>query len=233
MRILGILLCAQFISTATLSQDRELQNELAQITAQLSRSQWTTQVQHFRFYIDSASAPAFDSGDFNIQRHDTLVHTEFNGVESFSDGVYLVRVSKQAKYMLISKAGARDRADIGSMLAEGILSFKSTRRDTGPAGLSTWQMSDGAYGVRSCRLVLDTNRSRISSIVAELASDHPFISSLVAAVPKRPQSIIVMIEYEYDIAKSAMPSLSDFCIVQDGRIGLAEKYRDYQLRIIQ
>jgi len=229
-RILILILC--FFTPLTSHAQIELfLKEYAQVQAKFAQEQIPKITQQYSFSRDSARAIPFDSGICIITRYDNKVHVEFSGVESFTDGEYLVRVSNPSKFMVISRSTMNDSAGFSAFIEAGLATFKDANKTTQNDKV-IWRLTGGINGVLSTEITLSD--TRVLNIIAELSADHPFLAPLFASPTAIRQNVFVTISYSYsDGLPEKQVQLSEYILIDNGTIQPSEKYKEYKLKIIE
>ena len=220
--------------TAPLTTSAQIElflKEYAEVQAKFSQEQIAKITQQYSFRRDSSSAIPFDSGVCIMTRYDKKVHIEFSGVESFTDGEYLVRVSNPAKFMVVSRSNTIDSAGISTFIEDGLATFKGATKTTRNDRV-VWTLTGGINGVLRTEITL--SETRVLQIIAELSADHPFLATLFASPTAMRQNVFVTISYSYS---NGLPEkqvqLSEYILLVNGTIQPSEKYKEYKLKIIE
>ena len=129
----GILFIALWLlSSLTKAQMNEFQKEFIQANRQFQSERTLMVTQRYIFSLGLANAIPFDSGYCYIEKNGTTIHYEFNGMESFTDRYYLIRISNPGKYMIVSKSDHADSSAPGFIFNEGFSGFKNVeKKNTG------------------------------------------------------------------------------------------------------
>jgi hypothetical protein len=231
----GILFIALWLlSSLTNAQMNEFQKEFMQANRQFISERTLMVTQRYIFSLDSANAIPFDSGYCFIEKNGLSIHYEFNGMESFTDGTYLIRISNPGKYMVVSKSDHADSSAPGFIFKEGFSGFKNVEKKNTGADLSQWKLSGGTNGVQAVEITFDTRKTRIMNILAELLPDHPFVSQINTHKPGTQHNVFIRIDYAYSTKLSKeQPKLSDYIYTENDVITPAKKLKDYQIKFIK
>lgn len=228
--IILFILCITAPLTTSAQIDLFLK-EYAEVQAKFSQEQIAKITQQYSFSKDSASAIPFDSGVCIMTRYDKKLHVEFSGVESFTDGEYLVRVSNPSKFMVVSRSTMNDSAGFSAFIEAGLATFKDATKTTQNDRV-VWTLTGGINGVLRTEITLSD--TRVLNIIAELSADHPFLAALFASPTATRQSIFVTISYSYsnDLPERQV-QLSEYILIDNGTIQPSEKYKEYKLKVIE
>jgi len=217
-----------------IAQIDEFQQEFTKVSQQYFSQRIIKVTQHFLFSLGSADAVPFDSGYCYIEKNGSMMHYQFNGVESFSDGKYLVRISNPSKYMVVSRIIHADSSAPALIFSKGFSSFKNVEKKKSVVDFSQWKLTGGTLGVLTADITFDSRENRIRNIIAELSPDHPFVSQISQNSSGKRSEVFIRIDYAYskEISKE-QPQLSDFINVKNDLITPAEKFKDYQIKFIK
>jgi len=222
------------LPSLALAQMDEFQKEFMKANRKYLDEKAISVTQRYLFTLGVADAAPFDSGYCYIEKNELKIHSEFNGVESFSDGMYVIRISNPAKYMVVSWSKPSDSSAPAFMFSEGLAGFKNVEKKNAGTELSQWKLTGGTQGVIALEITFDTRESRIRKISAELSPDNPLVSQI------RPQSsgirpqMFIRIDYTYSTELSKeQPQLSDYIHVENDLVTSAEKFKDYQIKFIK
>jgi len=228
--IILFILCITAPLTTSAQIDLFLK-EYAEVQAKFSQEQIAKITQQYSFRRDSSSAIPFDSGVCIMTRYDKKLHVEFSGVESFTDGEYLVRVSNPGKFMVVSRSTMNDSAGFSAFIEAGLATFKDAIKTTHKDRV-VWTLSGGGNGVVMTEITLSD--TRVLNIIAELSADHPFLTALFASPTAIRQNVYVTILYSYStILPENRVQLSEYIIIDKGSILPTDKYKEYKLKIIE
>ena len=190
--------------------------------------------QHYLFSLDSSSAVPFDSGYCYIVKYDRMIHYMFNGVESFNDGTYMIRISNPDKYMIVSRSIHQDSSALGFIFKKGFSYFKNVVKKNISNELSQWNLTGGTLGVLAANITFDSRETRILNILVELSPDHPFVNQINPRKSGKSQNVFINIDYSYTTKLSKeQPKLSDYIHIENDTVTQAEKFKDYQIKFIK
>jgi len=222
------------IPSLAIAQMDEFQKEFMEVNQRYLSEKNIMVTQHYLFSLDSAAAVPFDSGFCYIKKYDRMMHYMFNGVESFNDGTYLIRISNPDKYMIVSRSIHQDSSALGFIFKEGFSNFKNVVKKNINNELSKWNLTGGTLGVLAADIIFDSRETRIRNILVELSPDHPFISQINPRKSGKPQNVFIRIDYTYTTELSKeQPQLSDYIHVENDTVTQAEKFKDYQIKFIK
>ncbi|MCK9210122.1 MAG: hypothetical protein M0P61_04715 [Ignavibacteriaceae bacterium] len=190
--------------------------------------------QHYLFSLDSVTATPIDSGYCYIEKNDKVMHYRFNGVESFNDGTYLIRINNPDRYMIVSQSNKADSSAPEFLFKEGFSGFKNAEKKSISVELSLWKLTGGTYGVPEVSITIDTREARIWNVISELSPDNPYVIQINANRSKTPHKVFVRIDYAYttEVSKEK-PQFSDYIHVENDVVTPAEKFKDYQIKFIK
>jgi len=222
------------IPVLAIAQIDEFQKEFTKVSRQYFSQSIIKVTQHFLFSLGSADTVPFDSGYCYIEKNGSMMHYQFNGVESFSDGTFLIRISNPAKNMFVSRIIHADSSAPALIFSKGFSNFKNVEKKKSVVDFSQWKLTGGTLGVFSADITIDIRENRIRSIIAELSPDHPFVSQISQNSSGKRSEVFIRIDYTYlkEISKE-QPQLSDFINVKNDLITPAEKFKDYQIKFIK
>jgi hypothetical protein len=216
------------------AQRDALDHEFQRANERYQSEKSITLVQRYLFTFDSAAAIPFDSGLCTIEKHSSTTRYKFNGVESFSDGTYLVKISNPEKYLVVSKTTRSDSTILGAAFAEAWSTFKSIKKRNIGRFESVWRLDSGTSGVHSMEVTIDTQESRILRVTAELSADNPIFVPMRTAKEGRGRHIFIVIGYDYKPALlDAHQQLTDYITIENDQIKAAEPYRNYRMKVIK
>ena len=217
-----------------IGQINEFQQEFMKANQRYLAEKNIKVTQRYLFSLDSATAAPFDSGYCYIEKYDRIMHYIFNGVESFSDGMYLVRVSNPDKYMVVSRTIQTDSSAVLFFFKEGFTNFKNVEKKNIGNGISQWKLTGGVYGVLGAEINFDTRESRVSNLFAELSPDHPYANQIFPHKPGKLHTVFIRIDFNYTTElNKAQPQLSDYINVENDIVTTAVKFKDYQIKFIK
>jgi len=222
------------IPALAIAQIDEFQQELIKANQRYLSQRTIKVTQHFLFSLGSADAAPFDSGYCYIEKNGPLMHYQFNGVESFSDGIWLIRISNPAKYMVVSRNDHADSSALALIFSKGFSNFKNIEKRKSGSEFSQWKLTGGTLGVLAADITFDSRETRIRNIIAELSPDHPFVSQISPNSSGKRSNVFIRIDYAYttEISKEE-PRLSEYIHIENDSVTPAEKFKDYQIKFIK
>ena len=185
--------------------------------------------QKYFYYNDTSMLSPADSAVCTITKSGTSIHYDVIGLESFSDNGYMVKISHTQKSMYVSKTAVLDTATLSAIFNEGFSGFNIFSRSVVGTGIVEWKLSDGVAGVKSAILLMDVDGHQIKSLQMNIDADNVLTSPY-----QKDQPSVIKIIYQYNtyIPKSNSKKLSDFITISDSSISPAEKYKNYDLKLI-
>jgi len=191
-------------------------------------------VQKYTYYNDSSMVYPIDSSVCTIIKNATSVHYKVNGLESFSDNGYMIKISNTDKYMYVSKTTKTDTAQLRTLFNEGFSGFKTFIKTVPAKDISSWELAGGTAGVNSARLVMDIKSHKIKFLQIFMAADHPLISPSRMPGQETDSPIIIKVDYQYteSINERDIETLSDFIIIDKGSISPSAKYKEYKIKLL-
>lgn len=189
-------------------------------------------VQKYVYYNDSTMVQPVDSTDVIISKTNTAIDYKANGLESFCDSGYMVKINHTGKYMIVSKTAKTDTAQLKAIFNEGFSGFAAFRK-TGAQGISTWELSGGKTGINSASLVLDLKNKQIKSLEMVMSGNHPLVSAFNKPGQAANPMVTVKVAYRYLSGADAYNTgaLSDFIAVDGSNISASAKYSDYRIKL--
>lgn len=217
------------------SQADGLQAHLVHVIEKTRAIQSVEIVQRYTFSYDSTLAAPFDSGVCLIRKHAQNYHVDFSGVELYTDGKYVVRVSNPSQLLVVSQTkDDLNAAQSLEMIASFTLGFQTSTLVGYENNVVQYQLTGGRYGSRSMVVEIDTLLSRIERVVLEVSGEHPILAQLYAMPIVKRKPVFIRIDYSYSNGNpTPMPRMTDYFSIVDAKIVPAQRYHDYQLQVVE
>ncbi|WP_295667381.1 hypothetical protein [uncultured Mucilaginibacter sp.] len=230
------LICLFFmtIPVAAIAQKALFLNEFNGVNNWFFSQSKITVAQKYFYYADSAMTHPADSSVIMITRNYTAIDYKGNGLESFSDSGYMVKLNQAGGYMIVSKTAKIDSTQLKAVFSQGFSGFTSFIKKVEPNGFIAWELSGGKAGITSAILLLDLKAHQIKSLLVFMAANHPLVRTLKKAGQATVPTVIIKVDYEYlpDTGQNNSGTLSDFININAVNIAPSEKYKGYRIKLI-
>ncbi len=216
------------------AQEQELSDNLRGVADRLRSAQSMRVSQRYTFSYDSLMATPFDSGHCAIHKRGNVVYVDFSGVEMYTDGNYIVRVSNPSQLMVVSFAkGSIDVAQVVEMFSPYVAGFEKLRINHQGGSVLQYALSGGRFGTRAITIEIDTTFRQLVGVVMEVSGDNPILAQLFVSPTAKRKPVFIRIDYSYSyLDNSHIPSLTDYLTDDDGFYAPSSKYAGYQLQVI-
>ncbi|MDR3697047.1 hypothetical protein [Mucilaginibacter sp.] len=231
-KLINLLLI--MIPFATSAQKNLFMNEFNGVNNWFFTQPQIALVQKYLYYNDSTMVHAVDSSVCTIIKNNTAIDYKANGLESFSDSGYMVKINHAGKYMIVSKIPKTDTPQLRAIFSQGFAGFGTFIKRGAARDMSDWELSGGTAGINSARLVMDLKAHRIKFLEMFMAANHPLVSPFKKAGQAADPTVIIKVEYQYPAGISTYDAgmLSDFITINGVSITPSAKYKDYRIKII-
>jgi hypothetical protein len=230
------LICIFFMTmpVAVMAQKNLFMDELNRVNSGFFMQANVSLVQTYFYYADSAMTQLVDSSIIVVTKNNSAIDYKANGLESFSDSGYSVKINDAGGYMIVSKTAKTDSAHLKALFSQGFSGFGSFNKKVTPGGFNEWELSAGTAGINSATLLLDLKSRQIKSVKMFMAGNHPLVSPFKKAGQTTAPTVIIRVDFRYLPAAESHNAgkLSDFIKIDSAEISPAAKYKGYSIKLI-